>query len=238
MAGPTRDERHVETGIIKATFAMGKCHAVIAHEHDQGVVFLSMAAQDFECVAKRSVSALDFVAVVGKVFADAWEVRQMGGQLELRRVDIACIVVPGMMRVVVVDPEEPGLVSGDFGEELFELLRRGCLGGDVEVVDAVLPGAPLVLLVDLGSDRGWVDDAVKMEVAAADTGVIILGAQDFGNRQDVRGEWGTKAAMRAATGERPVISAVRDGTRWGAAVKARSKTTPSRGNLSRLGVDI
>jgi hypothetical protein len=36
--------------------------------------------------------------------------------------------------------------------------------------------------------------------------------------------------MRAATGDLPVMSAVRDGTHWGAAVNACSKTIPSRAN--------
>ena len=48
-----------------------------------------------------------------------------------------------------------------------------------------------------------------------------------------RGE--LKRPIRAATGERPVINAVREGTHCGAAVNARSKTMPSRANWSRCG---
>jgi hypothetical protein len=47
-----------------------------------------------------------------------------------------------------------------------------------------------------------------------------------------------KRPMRAATGDRPVISAVRDGTHCGAAVNARSNSMPSRANRSSAGVDI
>ena len=51
-----------------------------------------------------------------------------------------------------------------------------------------------------------------------------------------RGSGEVNRVMRAATGERPVSRAAREGTHCGAAVKKRWHFTPSAANLSSAGV--
>ena len=74
-------------------------------------------------------------------------------------------------------------------------------------------------------------------VALRREGVFDVSAA-FPTMADVTEAPDPAAALRAATGERPVSKEARDGTHCGAAVKARSKTMPSRPKRSRFGVRI
>jgi hypothetical protein len=51
-----------------------------------------------------------------------------------------------------------------------------------------------------------------------------------------RGKGDENRVIRAATGERPVSNAAREGTHWGAAVKKRWNFMPSAASRSSVGV--
>src|SRR4051812_20757332 len=101
---------------------------------------------------------------------------------------MACLAIPGMVRVVVVDPEEPRPALGYLAEKLVEELRCGALGRDVHEVDPLLPGPHFVFLIRLRRHRTGIDGTVEVKVAAAHTRVIAAAAQGFGSRHDVRSE--------------------------------------------------
>ena len=56
----------------------------------------------------------------------------MNRKLDLGRVDMAGVRIPRVMRIVIVNPENPGTPLRHFAEELVEQLRRGTLRGDIQ----------------------------------------------------------------------------------------------------------
>src|SRR5260370_32728882 len=153
-----------------------------------------MLAQHRHRRVERAVGTLDLSGVTAQVVAESRETRQMGRQFDLVGIDMPGVGIPGMVRVVVVDPEKPGTPGRYLTEELIEQLRRRSLGRDVEEVDTIFPGAHLVLLIGLFGDTARGNYSIQMKIPAANAGVIASGTQHLGSGDDIRRQRGAEAA--------------------------------------------
>ncbi len=101
----------------------------------------------------------------------------------------------------------------------------------IQRVNSIGEGLQIVLLKDSAYRFVGVGCTVEMKTPAADSSkVTTFISQQFGQCDLIARKWSRKSVMRAATGDRPVINAARDGTHCGAAVKKRWNFIPSVAN--------
>ena len=144
-------------------------------------------------LAKERIHPLDFAAMPGEGIAHCRKIGQLRRNFRRLRSHTAGPPIPGKVRIVVVDPEEPRPALWHVRKELPESRRDVVLRGAVQVVHPSVPGLQPVFLVERGPE-GAGGGPVEMEPSAAHARVVVPGAEDLGQGHHVRRQRRTEPA--------------------------------------------